>query len=170
MPHLNTHVATRLSIEDYMEARTDRTGECWIWTGSKTWNGYGFYCLRGRRTRAHRVAYELAVGKIPPGLDIDHMCRTRLCVNPSHLQAVDRKSNNENRSNVGLGATGVRGVAYDKMTRKYEAYANHHNKKYSAGRFETIAGAAQAAQDLRLRLHVNNLADRVGGEPDGRDG
>lgn len=164
MPHLNTYAATKLSVEDYMNQRTERTRDCWYWTGSKTWNGYGFFCLRGRRTRAHRVAYERAWGDIPAGMDVDHKCRNRLCVNPDHLQAVSRTANNENRSTSGNGATGVRGVSYNKATGAYEAYATHRNRKHSAGRFPTVAAASDAARELRLRLHVNNLADRGDGD------
>ncbi|WP_326564520.1 HNH endonuclease signature motif containing protein [Micromonospora peucetia] len=63
---------------------------CWIWGGRPTRDGYGTF---GKATRAHRRAYELAVGPIPKGLVIDHLCETRLCVNPLHLRATTQRHN-----------------------------------------------------------------------------
>lgn len=67
---------------------------CIIWMGSINWGGYGrFAPTPGRNTGAHRVAYELAKGPIPEGLQIDHKCRVRSCINPDHLEAVTFKEN-----------------------------------------------------------------------------
>ena len=67
---------------------------CWLWTGYVTAQGYGACYAGGYRNRpAHRVAYELFKEVIPDGLDLDHLCRVRHCVNPSHLEAVDRRTN-----------------------------------------------------------------------------
>ncbi len=60
--------------------------DCWHWLGSKCSKGYGRFWLDGRWVRAHRVAYELLVGPIPPGLVLDHLCRQRDCCRPSHLE------------------------------------------------------------------------------------
>lgn len=65
-------------------------GECIHWTGWIDRDGYGR--VRGRRL-AHRVAYEAAHGPIPPGLEIDHLCFTRDCVNVAHLDAVTHQEN-----------------------------------------------------------------------------
>lgn len=66
---------------------------CWEWTASTNGNGYGKFSLRGRTYSGHRVAYELHVGPIPAGLDLDHLCRNRGCVNPAHLEPVTRREN-----------------------------------------------------------------------------
>ena len=66
---------------------------CWLWTGTKTYDGYPKFYLKGRMARAHRVAYELTKGPIPSGLQIDHLCKVTCCVNPEHLEAVTCREN-----------------------------------------------------------------------------
>lgn len=73
--------------------RTDRSGECWLWLGRLNYKGYGQMTVRKRSLAAHRVSYEAFVGPIPDGLEIDHLCRVRRCVNPQHLEAVTRSVN-----------------------------------------------------------------------------
>ena len=78
-------------------AFVDRKGddECWLWTGSLYGHGYGQFFLDAstHHVPAHRVAYQLANGDIPLGLELDHLCRNRVCVNPAHLEAVSHKVN-----------------------------------------------------------------------------
>lgn len=74
-------------------ARVDRSGECWLWQGSKNSDGYGSLKYQGRMLSPHRLAYELSVGPIPEGSDLDHLCRNRACANPDHLEVVTRKEN-----------------------------------------------------------------------------
>ena len=67
---------------------------CWEWNGGLTAEGYGqFSPVTGNRFRSDRWAYEFLVGKIPEGLEIDHLCRNRRCVNPQHLDLVTRQEN-----------------------------------------------------------------------------
>lgn len=67
---------------------------CWFWLWQLNNGGYGIVGLRRhRKMLAHRLSYESFVGPIPPALDIDHLCRTRSCVNPEHLQPVTRSEN-----------------------------------------------------------------------------
>lgn len=70
-------------------AKVEKTGTCWIWTGSKLRNGYGQF----NRGLAHRFAYKLLVGEIRPGHEVDHLCMRRDCVNPTHLEAVTSSEN-----------------------------------------------------------------------------
>ena len=66
---------------------------CWEWTASKV-SGYGRFGF-GRKVRvyAHRYCYEMLVGVVPDGLELDHRCRNRACVNPDHLEPVTRRTN-----------------------------------------------------------------------------
>lgn len=66
---------------------------CWLWLGAKTDRGYGTLRRNGKNHRAHRFSYALYVGPIPEGMEIDHLCRVRHCVNPDHLEAVDHRTN-----------------------------------------------------------------------------
>lgn len=66
---------------------------CWNWTGTLQKNGYSTFYLQGRTLRGHRWSYEHYVGTIPDGLEIDHLCRNRKCVNPEHLEPVTAQEN-----------------------------------------------------------------------------
>ena len=80
-------VAERLKFH----SRPDVSG-CIVWTSSKS-NGYG-HVWDGERLRgAHRVSYELTKGPIPRGLQLDHLCCNRACINPDHLEPVTRSEN-----------------------------------------------------------------------------
>jgi hypothetical protein len=71
-------------------AQVDRTSGCWLWTGPKNNHGYGRV---GPNLYVHRLAYEQLVGQIPDGLQLDHLCNVRHCVNPAHLEPVTKQEN-----------------------------------------------------------------------------
>lgn len=81
-------------------SKVDKTDTCWNWTRSVTKHGgYGQFFVRSKikiNYMAHRLAYTLLRGPIPAGMQLDHMCHNRRCVNPAHLRAVDHKGNAEN--------------------------------------------------------------------------
>lgn len=67
---------------------------CWEWTGSLNHGGYGQFTIDGVRHPAHRAAWMILVGPDGiDGLDIDHLCRNRKCVNPEHLEPTTRSVN-----------------------------------------------------------------------------
>ena len=66
---------------------------CWLWESNLNDKGYGRFYLDGKNVRAHRWAYEHYREPIPVGLDLDHLCRVRCCVNPWHLEPVTKGVN-----------------------------------------------------------------------------
>lgn len=73
----------------------DSSTDCWLWMGSLNRNGYGRTTRTNSRTSvvAHRYVYELVIGPIPDGLQLDHLCRVRNCVNPEHVEPVTQRTN-----------------------------------------------------------------------------
>lgn len=71
----------------------DPTTGCWQWQASKKQNGYAQINVDGRPRVAHRVMFEQIVGPVPEGLQLDHLCRNRACINPAHLEPVTHREN-----------------------------------------------------------------------------
>lgn len=97
---IKAHNKGKSTFEKRIFERFDKSSgdECWIWKGYVNPKGYG--SLRknlgpgvNTTTLAHRAVYEMMVGKIPETLQLDHLCRNRSCVNPSHLEPVTAKEN-----------------------------------------------------------------------------
>jgi hypothetical protein len=66
---------------------------CWLWIGSGNQYGYGRFLISGQNTLAHRFSYETFKGPLLDGLELDHLCRMRCCVNPDHLEQVTHEEN-----------------------------------------------------------------------------
>lgn len=70
--------------------------DCWGWTDSLSKAGYAYFSYGGRKGKkvlAHRLLYEIMIGPIPEGKDLDHLCRNRFCVRPDHQQPASRREN-----------------------------------------------------------------------------
>ena len=61
---------------------------CWEWQAGRNSNSYGVFWVNRKLAYAHRIIYQLMIGSIPDNLTIDHLCRNKRCVNPSHIELV----------------------------------------------------------------------------------
>ena len=84
---------TKATAEERFWMKVEKTDSCWLWTSALSERGYAWFWADSRRFRAHRWIYELLIGPIPEGLEIDHTCCVRRCVNPAHLEPVTHQEN-----------------------------------------------------------------------------
>lgn len=69
-------------------------GPCWLWIAQLDAFGYGrLFHSPNRSTLAHVISWEIVNGSVPNGLELDHLCRVRHCINPVHLEAVTQLVN-----------------------------------------------------------------------------
>lgn len=89
---------------EYIAARIEKDDAgCWNWTLSLNPRGYGLCFRRDWRGLAHRFAYARLVGEIPEGVEIDHLCMNKACVNPDHLEVVTSKTNAQRERRARFG-------------------------------------------------------------------
>ena len=91
----STYIVSSMPNADLFWTNVDKTDTCWLWNGSMWRTGYGRFWDRDTNMRraAHLLSYEMLVGPVPEGLQLDHLCRVRHCVNPDHLEPVTAGEN-----------------------------------------------------------------------------
>ena len=88
-----TGVYSRATPEMRFWKKVSKTVTCWHWTGAVNSGGYGCFWDGNKFVVAHRFAYEILIGPIAAGFTLDHLCRVRPCVNPTHLDVVTLRVN-----------------------------------------------------------------------------
>jgi len=123
----STRFVKFLTEERRFQYKIYKRGDCWEWRAAEGAGGYGVFRRYGGNRYAHCVAYEMAKGPIPFGYEIDHLCRHRWCVRPSHLEAVTSIENTRRGDNWQRKKTHCpRGHVYDlSYPRKAGRYAGH---------------------------------------------
>lgn len=135
--------------------------ECWEWQAATNIHGYGFAKSGDGPVLAHILSCRFSGVRIPDGAEIDHSCRNRKCVNPSHLRPVSSSGNKENHSGPQSNNTsGYRGVYWRKDTKSWEARVTSRGKDYACGRFPTSEQAGEVARQKRIELFTHNDIDR----------
>lgn len=149
----------RLNRAERFWEKVQRSETCWLWTDDRSRDGYGRFRLDGKKHLAHRLSYTWAHGDIPEGIEIDHICSNKGCVNPSHLRAVNKFLNAQNRAGANKNSSsGVRGV-YPSRGR-WRAVVTINRKPHQIGYFDRLEDAASAVSAWRREHMTHSEMDR----------
>src|SRR3990167_1684918 len=143
MPYPPRPIAPRLRARSELR-QGPLPDACQVWLGPLDIHGYGRLCVNGKTIGAHRAAYELWIGKVPQGLQLDHLCRDRACINPRHLEPVS-VGENIRRGHLARGVLGGRG----NRERKRAAHLRYRLRK-RLGIPGPLPGETRAEYHLRI--------------------
>lgn len=136
------------TLENRFWAKVDKSGACWLWTGSLDSSGYGLFRVVGRLWKAHRFSVVLSGTTIPVGMVVRHTCDTPACVNPAHLIVGTSLENAHDRDSRGRA---VRGRGNQRLTTARAALLRE--------RFARGARAAELAAEFGISSsHVYRVA------------
>ena len=133
---------------------------CWVWTGSRYYEGYGLLTRDGRSYRAHRISLELHGIELPPytgkadGAVVDHICKNKACVRPDHLRVVSQRENCMELASA------------NPFYRNETATHCPHGHAYTEGNiYWSKKGARSCRLCTILHSKADNTAKRLGMEP-----
>lgn len=136
---------------------------CWLWTGALSTEGYGRISMNNGLVQAHRIPWEMVHGAIPKGMELDHVCHCRACVNPEHVRLATRAENSRNSLLRSNNTSGYKGVSFYKLTHKWEAYIKADYKRTRLGFFDTkdLAYAAYCEAAKKYHGEFANFGERL---------
>jgi hypothetical protein len=136
--------------------KVDKSGECWEWRGTRSRDGYGYFCTgAGHRVRAHRLAFEMAFGWILPGYVVMHKCDNPGCVRPAHLLLGTNRDNVIDMQRKGRGSGNKPG---------HSGRIKLTAEQVMAIRARYAAGSSQAALAVEFKVGESNIASIVHGK------
>lgn len=160
LAEVNVHYDTP---EEAFAARTEWRNGCLVWTGHVQDAGYGVIQVKGRNMKAHRYAFIEAFGPVERHIEIDHRCHNKACCNISHLRALGKQQNQENRKGPNAGNTsGHLGVTFDRDCGKWRTYARSGGRRFYGSRYPLyeLHVAGYRARELRNKYLTYNDQDR----------
>ncbi|MEQ4566194.1 HNH endonuclease signature motif containing protein [Paenarthrobacter sp. CAP02] len=159
-PHKGPRKGVKTVAERFW-AKVEKTDACWNWLGCRNNDGYGLMTYETGKVRSvHRISWEMANDSIPTGMEIDHICHNRACVNPAHLRLATRSANNQNLAGHRRDSTsGHRGVFWSKQHKMWRVRVQKDKVPYELGLFHNLEEAVMAAQAKRRELFDFNPAD-----------
>ena len=144
---------------EYFTTPEPNTG-CLLWTGSGMNNGYGSLGVNGRTTAAHRYAWERARGPIPEGMEVNHRCWTRACVNVEHLDLATRSQNQTYR--MGPDADRTTPEARGIVRRVLKSGESRYDTKYRHTYYGTFPTEAEAIEHI-TRVRASMVGEQFAG-------
>jgi hypothetical protein len=144
-----SHMETMLPERFWMKVDKNAPGGCWLWMAGLQTAGYGHAWLEGRSQLAHRAAYLASGRTIPDGMQLDHKCRIRQCVNPDHLEPVTSQENSR-RSPISVNSINAQ------KTHCSRGHAYSHTTKNGKRACRTC----DAIYSKRRRLKAQGIQDR----------
>lgn len=139
------------SPEESFSNRTRREGDCLIWTGAKTTDGYGSISINRKPYLAHRYAWEQQNGEVPDGMQVHHLCYDRSCVEIEHLTLVTQAQNSSaRRGPMERSQSGVRNVYF--QDGRWRVRVRAGGQTHSFGMYQSIEEASKVAEQARREL------------------
>jgi hypothetical protein len=134
----------------------DEESGCWNWTGHVNYAGYGFFRTDGQtRGPAHRRGWELLRGPLSPDQHLDHLCRNRRCVNPSHLEPVSCGENVRRGIRGALTTHCPLGHPYDEQNTRVDRRGRRACRECQRASFRAWYHERGGAQAQRARRDRN---------------